>query len=48
MAKKPAKNKAKPGPKAEILKINGNWIDAVDKALAVKPPAGGWPKPPKR
>ena len=44
MAKKPTKRKAKPGPKADILKIDGNWEDAVAKSFAKKKPAGGWPK----
>jgi hypothetical protein len=48
MAKKPKAAKSKPGPKPDVLKIEGNWIDAVDKALAKKRPAGGWPKMPKR
>jgi hypothetical protein len=49
MAKKPTKTaKAKPGPKPDVLKIGGGWINAVDKALAKKRPADGWPKMPKR
>jgi len=35
---------AKPGPKPETLKIEGNWKDAVDKALKKKRPKAGWPK----
>jgi hypothetical protein len=51
MAKKlgtPKLTKPKPGPKPDTLKIEGDWIDAVDKALTKKRPAGGWPKAPKR
>jgi hypothetical protein len=39
-----AKKKAKPGPKEETLRIEGNWQDAVKKSLEVKKPATGWPK----
>jgi len=34
----------KPGPKPEILKVDGNWQDAMKKSLTKKKPAGGWPK----
>jgi hypothetical protein len=44
MAKKPPKKKAKPGPKTEVLKIEGNWQEAVKKSLSAKKPATGWPK----
>ncbi len=44
MAKKQPKPKAKPGPKPDILKIEGNWEDAVAKSLKKKKPATGWPK----
>lgn len=33
-----------PGPKAERLKIEGDWQEAVKKSLAKKKPPGGWPK----
>jgi hypothetical protein len=36
--------KRKTGPRAETLKIEGNWKDAVKKPLAKKKPAAGWPK----
>ncbi|MGO8836622.1 MAG: hypothetical protein ACLQAH_17130 [Limisphaerales bacterium] len=39
-----AKSKSKRGPEPERLKIEGNWIHAVDHSLAVKRPPGGWPK----
>ncbi len=41
MKKKPAKR----GPKPEILKLEGDWKDNIKKALGVKRPTGGWPKP---
>jgi len=47
MKKKPLKATAKPlvkGPEPERLKIDGDWIGAVDRALKVKRPAKGWPK----
>ncbi len=34
-----------PGPTPELFKIEGDWKDAVKKALKVKKPPGGWPKP---
>ena len=37
-------SKAKPGPKPDVLKINGNWEDVVKKSLGKKKPATGWPK----
>jgi hypothetical protein len=40
----PKTSKAKPGPKPDILKIDGNWQDAVKKSLQKKKPAQGWPK----
>jgi hypothetical protein len=33
------------GPKPETLAIEGNWKDAMKKALQKKRPAEGWPKP---
>jgi hypothetical protein len=46
MRKKVAKpsTSAKPGPKPDILKIDGNWEDAVKKSFQKKKPATGWPK----
>jgi hypothetical protein len=45
MAKeKPKKGKATPGPKPEILKIEGNWKATVKKSLAKNKPKQGWPK----
>ena len=29
----------------EILKIEGNWKDAMRKLISKKRPEGGWPKP---
>jgi hypothetical protein len=42
--KKPKPKKKIPGPKPEIIKIEGDWQDAVKKSLEVKRPANGWPK----
>jgi len=36
--------KATPGPKPEVLRIEGNWREAVKKSLAKKKPLQGWPK----
>ena len=36
---------AKPGPDPERLKIDGDWEDAMKRALKVEKPADGWPKP---
>jgi hypothetical protein len=41
---KKAQKPAKRGPKADVLKLEGNWRDAVKKSLAKKKPAEGWPK----
>jgi hypothetical protein len=38
------KKKNIPGPKPEVLKINGNWQDAVKESVRKKRPANGWPK----
>ncbi len=39
------RRKAKPrGPKPEVLKINGDWRDAVRKSMSKKKPPEGWPK----
>ncbi len=35
---------AKRGPKSDVLKIHGEWEDAVKKSLSKKKPLGGWPK----
>ncbi len=37
-------DKAAPGPKPELLKVKGNWKQAVKKSLAKKKPPDGWPK----
>jgi hypothetical protein len=49
MPKKPAKPapkqaKPKPGPKPEVLQIDGNWQDAVRRSFQPRNPAGAWPK----
>jgi len=44
MKSKSKKKAAKRGPKPDVLKVEGNWKDAVKKSLAKKKPPGGWPK----
>jgi hypothetical protein len=48
MAAKKSKTKVKTprGPKPEVLKIEGNWKDAMRKLISKKRPVGGWPKEP--
>lgn len=36
--------KKTPGPKPEVVKIEGDWREAIKKSLSVKRPANGWPK----
>jgi hypothetical protein len=36
--------KKKPGPKPEVVKISGDWRDAVKLSLTKKKPVNGWPK----
>jgi hypothetical protein len=33
-----------PGPKPDVLKLSGNWKDAIKKSLEKKKLATGWPK----
>jgi hypothetical protein len=40
--KKPTKQKS--GPKPDTVKIEGNWENAVCKALKKERPKEGWPK----
>jgi hypothetical protein len=42
--KRPRKPKSAPGPKPDLLKIRGNWKDAVKQSLQKKKPPEGWPK----
>jgi hypothetical protein len=39
-------DKKKPGPDPDHLKLEGDWEDAVKKALEKKRPKDGWPDPP--
>ena len=40
------KKKKTPGPRPEILRIEGiNWKDAVKKSFEKQKPVEGWPKP---
>ena len=42
--KHPNINRATPGPKPELLKIKGNWKEAITKSFEKKKPAKGWPQ----
>lgn len=45
MTKSKSKKKpAKRGPKADILKLEGDWRELMKKSLQKKKPAEGWPK----
>jgi hypothetical protein len=44
MPKTAKKNPVKRGPPPVVLKIEGDWKDAVKKSLAKKKPVTGWPK----
>lgn len=44
---KDADKKKKPGPDPDHLKLEGDWEDAMKKALEKKRPKEGWPKPDK-
>ena len=37
--------KKRPGPKADTLKIDADWVEALSHALKLDRPEGGWPKP---
>ncbi len=39
-----ARPAAKTGPKPDLLKLHGNWKDAVKRSLQKKKPVEGWPK----
>ena len=48
MPKKPTdKPRKPPGFPPQRLKLEGDWQQNVAKALQVKKPEGGWPKPGK-
>lgn len=42
--KKNKPQKKTPGPNPEVLKIGGDWQDAIMKSLEVKKPVNRWPK----
>ena len=46
--RKGAKPRKLPGPAPEVLKIEGDWKDAMRKLISKKRPEGGWPKPEKQ
>jgi hypothetical protein len=43
-SKTPPRKPATPGPKPEVLKIDGNWKAAIKRSLEKKKPSVGWPK----
>ena len=43
-AKTVKKPRKPPGPKPEVLRIEGDWKDAMRKLISKKRPVGGWPK----
>lgn len=45
--RKPQSDQSKPGPEPERVKIEGDWEEAVSKALKKQKPDEGWPEPPK-
>ena len=47
MAKKMPEKK-NPGPKADTLAVEGEWKDALRKAISVERPEEGWPDPPPK
>jgi hypothetical protein len=44
----PDAKKKQRGPSPERLKLGGNWMTNVSKALTKKRPPKGWPKPKKQ
>jgi hypothetical protein len=46
--KKETKPRKPPGPAPEVLKIEGNRKDAMQKLIPKKRPVGGWPRPEKK
>jgi hypothetical protein len=44
MPKAAKKTAIKRGPTPELLKIGGDWKDAVKKSLSEGKPADGWPE----
>ena len=44
MKQKKQNERKKPGPKAERLKLKGDWQALIGKALQKKRPKKGWPK----
>jgi hypothetical protein len=42
------KKKHTPGPDPDRLKLDGNWRDAVRKAVRKRRPKKGWPREKKK
>ncbi|MGA2984279.1 MAG: hypothetical protein ABSG32_10705 [Terriglobia bacterium] len=43
-SKTSARASAKPSPKPDVLKLDGNWQGLMKKSLTKKKPPEGWPK----
>ena len=41
---RPKRAASKRGPKPDVLKIEGDWQEAVKRSLQKKKPPEGWPK----
>jgi hypothetical protein len=41
---KKTKKKETPGPKPDVLKIDGDWRESVKVSLRKEKPVKGWPK----
>jgi hypothetical protein len=48
VTRKPTEGDGKPGPEPERVKIEGDWEEAVKRALEKKRPPGGWLRPGKK
>jgi hypothetical protein len=48
MDKQNKHKKKKPGPKPNHLQIDGNWENAVKKAVKKEKPKDGWPEGKKK
>lgn len=44
MTKEQTPDQPKPGPDPERLKIDGDWEEAMKKAVGKDRPDGGWPE----
>lgn len=44
----PKQKQKKRGPKPESLRVEGDWRDAMGKALKKRRPKAGWPREPEK